>query len=102
MKLMMKINQCPEYMIQYVHATGYSSLMCLNISLMFLRSGVQESPEICCLLKVILRLPSERILALALQQEVCHILHTQTPTTGFYIGDTHTHMQAQSLSAGQH
>lgn len=37
-------------------------------------SEVQEQREFFCLLRVILRLQSEHVLAPALQQEVCHIL----------------------------
>lgn len=99
----------------YIHSTHYNMYTqetkyhwCgQDICSMFLRSGLQESSDFCCLHRVILRLKSERILAPALQQEVCHILHIQTPTTAFMQKIhkcIHTHMQLhlkQSLTAGQ-
>ena len=75
-----------------------------DIRSLFLGSGVQVSPKSCCLHRVILRWKSEHILAQVLQWEVCHILYTQISTTVFIKEThkwTHTHIQPQSVTAGQ-
>lgn len=85
----------------------------LKMSLIFLRSDIQEGHEICCLLWVIMRLQSGTYSGPGLATGSMSILLSQTQTTGLTLTThTHTHpahilythMQArlsQALTAGQ-
>ena len=57
---------------------------------MFLRSGVSEQPEICCLIRVILRLQSECILAPGLATGSMSHPARSDPNHKLYTVDTHT------------
>lgn len=54
-----------------------------------------EKPRVSLFTQLFLRLQFQRILAL--QQEVCHILHTQTPNHTFNTGDTHTNKHTETI-----